>query len=99
MLNYGSKPKYEVCPQCEGEGKIVNPAVSVWTRQDIDEDPENFENMRNGMFDVPCDLCHGQRVVTADDMDSFRERREVAKQMAMEDRDWETISNGSYYTP
>ena len=52
--------KYEVCLRCDGEGKMVNPALSVWTGSDIDDDPEGFDNMINGMYDVVCPECKGK---------------------------------------
>lgn len=67
--------KYEVCPQCEGEGKMVNRAVSVWTAYDRDEDPEGFEDMMNGLYDVPCDMCQGKRVVTPQRLEEFEDER------------------------
>ena len=69
------RAKYEVCPQCEGEGKMVNRAVSVWTSSDRDEDPEGFEDMMNGVYDVACDMCRGKRVVSTQDLEDFAERR------------------------
>lgn len=66
--------KYRVCPTCRGEGKIVNPSVSVWTESDRDEDPEGFDNMMQGLYDVACTECRGQRVVTSEEHDAFRER-------------------------
>lgn len=93
--------KYKVCPRCDGEGLIVNPALSVWTSADIAEDPEGFNDMRAGQYDVPCDLCHGERVVLKDGSqeEAWRERREDARIMAYESMDVETILDGSYYTP
>jgi DnaJ-class molecular chaperone len=69
-------PKYEVCPQCEGEGKMVNRAVSVWTESDRAEDPDGFRDMMDGLYDVPCDMCRGQRVVSQDDREDFADRRQ-----------------------
>lgn len=70
------RAKYIVCPQCEGEGSMVNRAVSVWTESDRDEDPEGFEAMLEGRYDVACDMCGGKRVVTQSEEDDFRERRQ-----------------------
>lgn len=57
--------EYEVCPQCNGHGKHVHQALSVWSEEDRAQDPDSFENMMAGMYDVVCTLCKGQRVVDA----------------------------------
>jgi DnaJ-class molecular chaperone len=67
--------KYRVCPTCRGEGRIVNRAVSVWTSDDRDSDPEGFESMLQGDYDIACTECGGQRVVTASDQRGYAERR------------------------
>lgn len=67
--------KYEVCPRCEGEGKIVHPGLSVWTESDRWEDPEGFEDMMSGRYDVTCPECHGLRVVTENQEEEYEERR------------------------
>jgi DnaJ-class molecular chaperone len=67
--------KFEVCPTCEGEGKMVNRAVSVWTESDRYEDPDGFADMMDGHYDVVCDECNGKRVVTAEDHEDFEESR------------------------
>lgn len=67
--------KYHVCPTCEGEGTIVNRAVSVWTESDRAEDPEGFQDMLQGRYDVTCDQCGGKRVVTQQEDAEYAERR------------------------
>ena len=72
----GQPIKYELCPQCEGSGRMVNRALSVWTESARDEDPEGFENMLHGHYDVKCDRCNGLRVVTKESDRRFKENRE-----------------------
>ena len=67
--------KYRVCPLCRGEGKTVHPAVSVWTGADIAEDPDGFEGMLAGDYDVPCPRCNGLRVVTKESERKYAEDR------------------------
>jgi hypothetical protein len=67
--------KYEVCGTCGGSGTMTNRAVSVWTEEDRDSDPEGFAAMLNGEYDVPCDECGGLRVTTEASREAFRERR------------------------
>ncbi len=71
------KPKYIVCPTCEGEGKTVHPGVSVWTSQDRAEDPDGFEDMMRGVYDVSCPECKGKRVVTRQDQEEYKERMDA----------------------
>ena len=94
MARRGPKPKYQVCPQCEGSGTMVHRSLSVWTAEDRYEDPDGFEDMMNGAYDVSCDMCDGQRVVTREDLQAFQHRREDHYTMLMESgigpghRDW-----------
>lgn len=67
--------KYEVCPTCEGEGKMVHRGLSVWTESDRYEDPDGFAEMMAGTYDVTCDECNGKRVVTAEESEEFQENR------------------------
>ena len=86
--------KWEICPSCEGEGKVVHPACSVWTAEDRYEDPDGFESMMNGDYDVTCAECHGSGKVRAEDEEKYRERLEDARIRAMESGDPEM-----YYNP
>jgi hypothetical protein len=63
--------EYIVCPTCHGHGQIVHPALSVWTQSDRYEDPEGFEGMMRGDYDVPCPECEGLRVVTLSRMQAY----------------------------
>ena len=67
---------YQVCPQCKGEGTMVNRAVSVWTYADRIADPDGFEAMLRGVYNVPCDRCNGLRVVTHESERRFAHDRE-----------------------
>lgn len=89
-------PKYRVCSRCDGEGKIVNPAVSVWTHQDRVDDPEGFEGMLRGDYNVTCPKCRGNRVTTRSDEEEYRHNVEDARIYAMESGDFETVMNGVY---
>jgi len=88
------RPKYRVCPKCQGHGSIVNPYVSVWTAEDRDNDPDGFESMMAGDYDVTCPECSGKRVVTRQDEEDYREREADRRVQMMESgiypgsRDW-----------
>jgi len=65
--------KHEVCDRCEGHGTHLNPAIGehAYTRDEFNEsfdDDERAEYFRRGgIYDVQCEQCHGQRVVTVVD--------------------------------
>lgn len=73
------RTEWMVCPECQGEGKQVNPVLSVWTEQDRLDDPESFEAMLAGRYDQVCRRCNGRTTVTvaseADWQDQERDRR------------------------
>jgi len=63
--------KFEVCPRCKGKGTHVNPNIdgngitaSEWAE---DWDDEEREGYLAGHYDVPCEECHGDRVVSVID--------------------------------
>ncbi len=95
--------KYIVCPHCEGEGRVTNPSLSVWTGADIDADPEGFSAMLAGDYDVSCPRCKGQRVVLNDpaalaawDAEA-RERLADLRLAAQESGDADLYYNASSY--
>ena len=57
--------KFEVCGLCRGSGKVTNPSVycNGLTREDFDDDPDFYHDYTNGVYDVTCPECEGQRVV------------------------------------
>jgi len=54
-----------VCPRCKGEGTHVNPNVDGHgiSSEDFDADPDFRENYFNGVYDVSCEECKGNKVV------------------------------------
>lgn len=66
--------KHAVCSRCEGYGTHLNPAIGehAYTREEFDEafdDDESREQYfkRGGIYDVPCEVCGGARVVVVVD--------------------------------
>ena len=57
--------QFELCPACEGRGSRVNPAIDGHgiSPEEFAEDPEFLENYLGGMYDEPCPLCRGVRVI------------------------------------
>lgn len=92
---------WTVCPECLGDGKVVHPALSVWTESDRHEDPEGFENMMRGDYDRVCETCRGLRVVDQEEWESKAEERaewrEDARIRAMESGDPEAYYNPDLY--
>ena len=66
--------KYEVCQNCNGEGKHVNRAIdgNGLSREDFDEDPDFEEAYFRGDYDVPCDECKGRTTVLVVDEDACK---------------------------
>jgi hypothetical protein len=56
---------FEVCGTCDGQGKHVAPGIDSHglSAEDFDEDPDFAEDYFAGRYDIPCNECHGKRVV------------------------------------
>lgn len=65
---------YQVCTQCQGSGKMVDPVYDAGglTREELDFDPDFKEDYFSGRCDVLCSLCNGNRVILNEDK-SFSE--------------------------
>ena len=68
--------EFKLCPKCRGKGTVVHEALSVWTEEDRYADPEGFEEMRRGVYDVACPRCGGEKVVpdTEEEVDDWQDR-------------------------
>lgn len=78
-IEYEVPGKFELCPRCEGAGKHDHPAFeNGLTQSDFEEDPDFREEYLAGRYDVPCEECHGQRVVVVPDCERLSpEEKEV----------------------
>jgi len=58
-----------ICGNCQGRGSTVNPAIdgNGLTAEDFAEDPDFREDYFSGVYDVPCAVCKGRRVVPIPD--------------------------------
>lgn len=58
------KCEYRVCGLCEGKGKHVNPAIDSHgiSMSEFHDDPDFAEDYFGGLYDIPCNQCHGTRV-------------------------------------
>lgn len=56
---------FEVCPTCEGKGTHVNPSIDAGglSADDFMEDPDFTEEYVNGLYDVDCYECGGNKVI------------------------------------
>jgi hypothetical protein len=58
--------RFEVCNVCDGRGEYVNPSIDSHgiTRDEMDDlGEEFFDDYRSGVYNIPCGLCKGDRVV------------------------------------
>lgn len=87
------QPKWALCPKCSGSGKHVHDALSVWTSERILEDPDGFEDMRRGAYDVTCTECRGLRVIDVSaNASATRSQSKADRRLAaMEDGNFEAM--------
>ena len=78
--------EYVVCPLCDGKGKHVNPSIDCngISGEQFREDPDFAEEYFSGVYDIPCNLCKGERVVpSTTDKRVVEWQREEAEFQAM----------------
>ena len=78
-----------VCPRCRGKGSHLIDGIRehAYTVEEMDEDPQFFEDYMSGAYDKACDECHGRRVsarliekgLGAEDSERLREHYEKAE--------------------
>ncbi|EDY2030014.1 hypothetical protein GTB64_004456 [Salmonella enterica] len=55
------KMMWIICPCCEGEGRVDNPAFSNgFTQDELNDDPDFAERYFAGVYDVGCSECEGK---------------------------------------
>ena len=96
--------KFEVCGMCEGKGSHVNRNIdgNGLTREDFEEDPDFEEAYFRGDYDVPCEECHGLRVVPVVDEERcdpkllklYQEDQQAEAESRAEDRYWYRLECG-----
>ena len=57
---------WEVCPECEGEGKHSNPAFDGVNVNDLDQ--ETLDNYMAGLYDIQCQVCKGRTTILVNDL-------------------------------
>ena len=83
--------RFEVCGLCDGEGKHVNPSIdhNGISASEFHDDPEFAESYFSGVYDIPCNECHGKRVVKALDRNSCDPKHLAAYD---QEREWDRIA-------
>jgi hypothetical protein len=60
--------KKEVCPECDGEGKILPYGIDQISDEDLAKaDIEFLENYKGGVFHLECESCKGNKIVVVPD--------------------------------
>ena len=59
------KVTFEICTLCKGKGTHVNPSIDCGgiSAEDFNNDPDLAEGYRDGLYDQPCNLCNGEKVI------------------------------------
>ncbi len=79
---------FVLCNRCRGKGTVWHSALSVWTQDDIQLDPDGFQDMMDGVHDVVCPQCNGLRVVSTEMRKAYVERVENQRLADHENGDW-----------
>jgi hypothetical protein len=83
---------WEICDHCRGEGRS-SAYLGAFTRDELDDDPEFFEDYRAGRYDRTCEECGGSGKVKVVDRESAdpaaleaydAQQRELAETRAIE---------------
>ncbi len=78
--------KWAVCGRCHGDGTHVNPnidgnGITASEMEELcDRDPDFPEDYMSGMYDVPCEECHGNHVVKEVDEEHLSEEQKALYQ-------------------
>lgn len=96
--------RYEVCDRCDGHG--VTCRLGAMTASEYREicydDPDFPDDYKAGVYDQPCPVCKGQRVVAEPDYDAIpqdiQERIDTYNrheaESAANDRYWARVESG-----
>jgi hypothetical protein len=89
-LHYEAKlpGKREVCGRCNGDGKICNPNIGPLTEGDMDlmDVGEFYLNLKQGVYDVRCPECSGNKVVDVLDWDALSPKMQKAVERAVDEQ-------------
>ena len=102
--------KHDVCPTCEGHGKVLAEGLRgvAFTYEDMSEAGPDFrEDYMSGRYDVQCPECHGLRVVVVPDeqfmsdeekaqLEEYHEHLQMVAQWDAEDAHTRRMESGGY---
>ena len=65
--------QFAVCDECRGKGShlVEGMREAVYTWEDFAEDPEFQTDYFGGAYDVPCETCHGESLVTVPEREAL----------------------------
>jgi hypothetical protein len=65
--------QFVVCDECRGKGSHLVEGMrgAVYTWRDFEEDPDFRNDYFGGAYDVPCETCHGERLVTVPEREAL----------------------------
>jgi hypothetical protein len=87
--------KFEVCGRCQGQGQHCNPAIdgNGLTREDFDQDPDFEEAYFDGLYNVTCEECNGDRVVPEIAIDEAQFTAEQAEAVKAVHERWQAAAD------
>jgi hypothetical protein len=80
-----------VCPECNGNGKYVNPAIDSQGLAADDLDEDQWHMYRTGGYDITCGYCNGRNVV-----DEYDERQASLELRKYVDDYWNAVYDDRY---
>lgn len=94
----GPQDKWIICIVCDGEGKVVNPAIDSngLTAEDF-EDRDFAEAYRTGQYDVTCTACQGTGKIRKSDIKRLEEGADNRRLAAREDGNFEAYQGSGDY--
>lgn len=78
--------KFEVCPECEGEGYVGT--LGAYTSDEFDQSFDSWDDYSDlhAASKRPCECCKGQRVVTAERLAEWDEYQDGLAEQRAEQR-------------
>ena len=89
------KPKWIICPVCDGDGTTVNPAIDAngISAEDFVADPDFRDDYMSGVFNITCRACGGAGKVRPDAQERLATAAADRRLAALEDGDFEAYTH------
>ena len=83
--------KFVVCDVCDGKGTHVNPSIDAHgiSAEEFAEDPDFAVAYFDGMYDMQCNGCDGQRVVPEPSDDCPQELKDLVEERIRDHYEYE----------